>query len=439
MDIKGMYESKLISMEEALDKFKSGDKVVSSLGVSEPKALLSNLHRLHNKVHGITITTLLPIASCEYFTNPIYKDTIQMNSVFFTGAVRNYVSTGNVSYTPSHLQAYYRNVRSYEKQNVFISACSPVDKHGYVSLGASAVYEKEFLNDVDLVILEVNPNVPRTFGDTVVHIDDVNYFIESNELLPTLPIVQPTLEETKIGQYIAEYIDDRATIQLGIGGVPNAVAQSLMGKKDLGIHTEMLTDGLVDLIQAGVVTNKYKTLHHGKTVTSFAYGSQRLYDFLDDNPSVLFYSASHVNSPYVIAQNDNMISVNTSLEVDLMGQVCSESIGRRQFSGTGGQSDTAIGAQLAKNGKSFIALNSTALVKDKATGERIPKSKIVLTLQPGAAVTLSRNDVDYVVTEYGVAHLKGAPLRERAKRLIAIAHPQFREELMFEAKDVMFV
>jgi len=237
----------------------------------------------------------------------------------------------------------------------------------------------------------------------------------------------------KIGGYIADLIEDGSTIQLGIGGIPNAVAAKLKNKKNLGIHTEMMTDGMVDLVNAGAVNGKEKTLYPNKIIATFALGTKKLYDFLDDNPSVLIKDGHWVNDPYVIGQNCKMISINTTIEIDLTGQCCSESIGYKQFSGTGGQADTAIGAQISKAGKSFIALYSTAMVRSGEGDQRQLISKIRPTLKPGAAVSLSRNDVDYVVTEYGVASLRGTSLRERAERLIAIAHPDFRDLLEKEA------
>lgn len=236
-----------------------------------------------------------------------------------------------------------------------------------------------------------------------------------------------------IGNYIAEMINDGDCLQLGIGGIPNAVASALVNKKDLGVHTEMLTTGFMKLYQAGAISGKYKKTHQGKMVACFALGTQELYDFIDDNPVVQILDGHYINDPYVIGQNDNQISINSTLEIDLMGQCASESIGVRQFSGTGGQVNTATGAQLSKGGKSFIALYSTAMVRNPETGEREEVSKIVPILKPGAAVTLSRNDVDHVVTEYGVVHLTGTTVPERVELLISIAHPKFREELFNEA------
>jgi acyl-CoA hydrolase len=289
----------------------------------------------------------------------------------------------------------------------------------------------------DIVILELNPSHPRTFGDTELHISQVDYCIETDYPVPVLPDVQSNERDEIIGKYIADYINDGDTIQLGIGGIPYAVAAALMSKKDLGVHTEMLTSGIMKLTKAGVVTNSRKNMHNGKTVATFALGTKELYDFMDDNPSVQILDGNYVNDPAVIGLNDNQVSINTTLGMDLTGQCCSESIGHKQFSGTGGQADTVTGAQKSKNGRSFIALYSTANVKNES-GERELVSKIVPMLRPGSIVSLSRNDIDFVVTEYGVAALRGTSVKDRVQRLISIAHPDFREELERGAKELMF-
>jgi acyl-CoA hydrolase len=270
-----------------------------------------------------------------------------------------------------------------------------------------------------------------------VHVSDIDYMVEVDYDVPVLPDTEPNEKDLAIGQHIANYIHDGDTIQLGIGAIPNAVAHALKDKKDLGVHTEMLTTGFMKLYQQGVITNKKKTLHPGKMVAAFALGTKELYDFIDDNPGILLLDGNYVNDPSVIAKNDNQVSINTTLQVDLAGQCASESIGSTQYSGTGGQTDTATGAQKAKGGRSFIALYSTAMVRTK-TGERVETSKIVPQLLQGAYVSLSRNDVDHIVTEYGVAELRGTSVAERARRLIAVAHPKFRDELTEQAKTLGF-
>jgi acyl-CoA hydrolase len=310
------------------------------------------------------------------------------------------------------------------------------DANGYISLATSCTYERKMMEAADLVILEINRNYPFVYGDVVIHYTDVDYLVEADFPIPTLPDVPSSEKDMAIGKTIAEYVHDGACLQLGIGGIPNAVAAFLQDKNDLGIHTELITSGMMDLVKKGIVTNKRKQINRGQMVATMILGSKELFEFCDHNPGVALYDGAWVNDPYVIAQNDNQISINTSLEVDLTGQCASESIGSRQFSGTGGQSDTAVGAQMSKNGRSIIALYSTAMVKDKATGERHEVSKIVPQLQAGAAVSLSRNDVDLVITEYGVADLRGANIQERVRSLIDIAHPKFRDELMDKAVEV---
>lgn len=313
------------------------------------------------------------------------------------------------------------------------------DKHGYVSLALSNVYEKRMIEAAKIVILEINPKLPKTFGDMEVPLSDVDYLIEVDYDIPVLPDIEPNEMDMVIGKNIAEYIKDGDCIQLGIGGIPNAVAESLYGKKDLGIHTEMLTSGMMNLIKAGVVTGKKKNFNKGKVVATFALGNKELYEFIDENTAIELRDGNYVNDPCVIGRNNNQVSINTTIEVDLTGQCCSESIGPVQYSGTGGQADTVIGAQRAQNGRAFIALYSTAMVRNKETNERERISKIVPMLKQGAAVTLSRNDVDMVVTEYGVAHLKGTSISERVKRLIEIAHPDYREWLFEEAKKIGYI
>ena len=291
------------------------------------------------------------------------------------------------------------------------------------------------IEKADLVILEINPNMPYTLGDVQLHVRDIDYMIKVDYQPPVMPDAPFSEKDAVIGKYIADMVPDGSCIQLGIGGIPNAVAEALKTKNDLGVHTEMLTTGMMKLAKMGVITGKYKQINKGKMVAAFAMGEPELYEFMDYNPSIAIMDGAWVNDPYVMAQNDNQVSINTTIEVDLTGQCASESLGSRQFSGTGGQADTAIGAQMSKNGKSIIALYSTAMVKDK-DGNRHEVSKIVPQLMAGATVSLSRNDVDRVVTEYGVAELRGTDIRERVERLIAIAHPKFREELHDDAVRV---
>ncbi len=437
MDINKIYKSKLVTVEEALEKIKSGDSLVSALSAAEPHEILSKLHSIEDRVENVNVATCLPMGGYEYFMNPDYKDSFLMEGWFYSPPIRKAHKNKSVSFIPNHLHLSATKRIFHKEPDVFLGTGASMDKHGYISLSLSVTYEREMIDKADIVILEINPNMPRTFGDTIIHVNEVDYIIEVDYEVPELSSGKTSDKDKIIGKYIAELIEDGSTIQLGIGGIPNAVAAELMDKKDLGIHTEMLTDGMVDLYNAGVITGKYKTLMPGKMVATFALGTKKLYDFIDDNPAVNIMKGSWVNDPYVIGQNHKMVSINTSMEIDLTGQCCSESIGHVQFSGTGGQADTAIGAQISKGGKSIIALYSTTDIRVPGQEERKTISKIVSRLARGAVVTLSRNDVDYVVTEYGVASLRGTSIRDRVERLIAIAHPDFREELRREAEELM--
>ena len=433
------YDEKIISVETALDKLDSGDTIVTGLAAAEAREILMALHTIKDSVDTLTVTTCLPMASAEYFMNPEYKDTFLMDGWFYTKPMRKHQKNGNISYIPNHL--HLAAVKRLDEVNprVYIGNATPPDAHGYVSLSLSNVYERRIIDQAELVILEINPNLPRTFGDMALHVDDIDYMVKVDYDIPTLPDTIPNEKDKKIGALIADYINDGDCIQLGIGGIPNAVANALMGKKDLGIHTEMMTTGMMKLAKAGVITGKNKNLYPNKIVCTFALGTKELYDFMNDNPSIVIKDGHWVNDPYIIGLNDNQISINTTIEIDLTGQCASESLGTVQYSGTGGQADTAIGAQRSKNGKSFIALYSTTSVYNKEKDQRETISKIVPILKPGAAVTLSRNDVDYVVTEYGVAKLRGTNLKERVNRLTNIAHPNVRDELRQKAIEMNYI
>lgn len=429
------YKEKVITLEQALNMVKSGDNIVTGLGAAEGKLFMDSIHTIANRVKDVTITNCLSMANGE-FLNEEYKDSFNIDGWFFSPPMRKAFKNGNISFIPNHLHLAGWKRLEHVKPNIYVGSASMPDEHGYISLSCSNTYESQMIEKADVVILEINPKFPRTFGDVEMHYRDIDYFIETDYDVPAIPYVESNEKDEKIGAYIAEHINDGDTLQLGIGGIPNAVAAGLKGKKDLGIHTEMMTSGMVDLIEAGVITGKKKSLHKGKHVATFALGNKKLYDFINNNPSVMILNGKYVNDPAVIGLNDNMVSINTALEVDLTGQVCSESIGHIQFSGTGGQADTAIGAQNAKNGRSFIALYSTAMVRNPETGVKEEVSKIVPFLKPGAIVSLSRNDVDMVVTEYGIAHLRGTNVRERILRLIDIAHPSFREKLLNDAHEL---
>lgn len=425
MNYLEQLKNKTITVDTALSLVKSNDEIVTSLGPCEATLFMSRLHEIRDRVENVSVVSMLSALDYKYHTDPSMAGHFVNESTFFAGPARKAHPTGLVSYIPTHLRYSAINRLSYKKPNIFVGAATPMDEHGFFSLSLSLVYERDSLENADIVILEINENLPRVLGDTCIHISEVNYVYESKEKVPELVAKEPTEKDFIIGQYIADLVEDGSTIQLGIGGIPNAVAKSLLTKKDLGIHTEMITEGVVDLFEAGVVNNTKKTLHRNKIVGAFAFGSKRLYDFLDDNPCIEMKRCSYVNNPYVLAKNKKMVSINTSLSIDLTGQCASESLGFKQYSGTGGQTDTGVGAQMSEGGKSIIALYSTA--------KNDTISSITASHYMGAAITYSRNDVQYVVTEYGVANLRGKSIRERVDSLIAIAHPDFRQELKKEA------
>ncbi len=426
---------KIITTEQALTRVRSGETVVTGFGPCVADAFLSELHTIAPRVRDVTVVEGMMYDAYPCFADPAYRHSFLHNSWFYLGDTRRAYHQGNHIYTPGHLHLSMQKWLLSHTPDLYIGGASLPDKHGFMSLSLSNVYERRAIDRAKCVMLEINPNFPRTFGDTQIHVSEVDYLIETGYAVPELPELEIGEEDRVIGKTIASMIQDGDCIQLGIGSIPAATAAQLHDKRDLGVHTELLGTTILELYKAGVITGAKKQRERGKMVTAFAMGSRELYDFIDDNPGVCIMDAGVTNDPNVIAQNDNQVSINGTLEVDLTGQCASESIGSRHYSGTGGQTDTALGAQLSRGGRSFIALRSSFMAKDPVTGERKRKSKIVPQLMRGAAVSLSRNDVDNVVTEYGVAALRGATVKERVERLIAIAHPDFREELFRAAYD----
>lgn len=436
-----MYSKKLKTPEQALELIQDGDYMFSAQAGGEPAAILSHLQHLKKTgVKNTTLNTCLPLQYYEAFKDPEMQGVMSHNGWFFSAALRDAHTKKMVSAIPQSSTSVLRKVMDrvrYEKRRpVVLATVSPMDAHGYMSLSVSAIYERDLINQGALAIVEVNPNFPRTFGDTQVHISEVAAVVESDRPIPISKLAAYTDVDAAIGKLIASLVEDGSTIQLGIGNIPNAVAAELKSKKHLGIHTEMFTETMVDLIECGAVDNSCKGLLDGYSVCSFTMGSQRLYDYVNNNASVLFKSCTFTNDPYTIGKNNKFVSINATLEVDLTGQCASETVGYQQWSGTGGQSETVQGAQMSKGGKSIIAMHATYKAKD-ADGKEVLRSKIVPFLHEGATVTTSRNDVDYVVTEYGIAWLRGRNVAERAEALIQIAHPDFREELRAQAQQYM--
>jgi acyl-CoA hydrolase len=430
-----VYQSKLVSTDDAVGRIQSGDDIIVGQAASEPQGIMGQLHLAAPRVTDVHVFSVLTLKAYPFYRDPAMRGHFELCSWFHAPGSREALAagTGTVTYVPNMLHRAATDRIYAHKPNVFIGTCTPVDSKGFVSLALGITYEKDVIEAADLVILEVNRNLPRTFGDTHLHVADVDCFVEHHGEVPTLPSPEPSATDLAIGRHIAELVDDGATIQLGIGGIPNAAALALKDKQDLGVHTEMLVDSMMELYEAGVITNKRKLLCKDKFVCTFAFGSRRLYDWLDDNMAVEFRRGSWVTDPAVIRRNSRMVSINTCLMVDLTGQVASESIGARQYSGTGGQTDTAVGAKEAYDGlgKSIIACASSA--------KRGTVSTIVPVLPEGTAVTLHRSDTDHIVTEHGIAYMRGRTVRERARNLIAVAHPDFRAELTAAAQKLGYL
>ncbi len=426
MNLKEQYQNKLISIPEAVGKLKSHQTLGVAMAASEPPGLLNELGNHRDRLDGVHVWICLPLGSYSFVLDPSMDGHFFLENWFYGNTDRKVHPQGRESYLPNNLhQASTRKLYAAKnKVNVFFGTATPPDSRGYMSLSLGLVLEKQLIEAADLVILEINENLPWTLGDTQIHISEVDCVVENHCPLAQLPVVPPSEAEEAIGGYIAELIEDGSTLQLGIGGIPNAITPFLLKRKDLGIHTEMFTDGMVDLYDAGIITNRRKTLWKGKMVGAFALGTQKLYDFVNNNLCVEFQQGKVTNDPYVIGKNYRMISINTALQVDVFGQVCSQSIGYKHFSGTGGQLDTHRGAQLSDNGRGIIALRSTA-----KNGEL---STIVPILSAGAEVTVPSQDVDTVVTEFGIADLKGLNVRDRALALMKIAHPDFQAQIKEE-------
>ena len=433
------YSKKVISVEEALRLVESGDNITVGLGACEPQLFLRDLHTIADKVSDVRITNCLPLAKADYMDPKNLEHAFLIDSWFYTVDLRRLHPSGRISYIPNHLHLAGKKRNDLRKANILICSASMPEENGRFHLVCSNTYESVIAENADCIILEISPNVPFSFGENYFEWDEVDYLIECDYSPCVLPSVATSDKDRIIGAFIADLINDGDCVQIGIGGIPNAVCELLRGKKDLGIHTEMISTGIMDLMKDGTVNGSQKQIDKGKAVCAFAMGSSELYRFMDHNPDILINPGHIVNDPYIIAKNDNQVSINTTVEIDLTGQCCSESIGSRQISGTGGQSDTATGAQMSKNGRSIIALHSTATIKDADSGEKKEISKIVPFLQPGAAVSLSRNDIHWVVTEFGAINLRGMTVRERASSLISIAHPVFRDELEVAARSMLLL
>ena len=436
MTATSIYQSRVTSAEEAVKAIKSGQRVFLTGNVSVPQKLLAALVEYAPNLKDVEICQALTVGSADY-VGPKMEGHLRVNSMFISANIRKAVQEGLADFTPVLLSEFpLLFKRGILPLDVAIIHVSTPDEHGFCSLGVEVGLTKTAAESAKLVIAEVNEKMPRTLGDSFIHVSRLTHIVPVNYDIPELPMADEGDAEIvqKVAGHVAGLIPDGATMQLGIGGIPDAVLKYLFDKKDLGIHTELFSDGVIDLVNAGVLTNARKSLHPGKIVSGFILGTKRLYEWVDDNPMIELHRTEYVNEPFVIAQNDRMVAVNSAIEIDLTGQVCADSIGPKLYSGVGGQLDFIYGASRSKDGVPIIALPSTAVMKD---GTQI--SKIAAMLKLGAGVVTSRNHVRFVVTEYGVADLYGKTIRQRAQALIKIAHPQFHEELLRQAKVLHYV
>lgn len=420
-----IYQSKLTTAEEAIKLIHDDDKVVAGFGCGEPLYVERTLASHYKEYKDVEIVNMLTLVESPWSTDE-FKGHIKLNTLFASKSTRAAVNSGNSEFTTSHFYEIPEIIKNYICPRVSIVMVSPPDEHGYVSFGTTVDYTKGTTDYCDIVIAQVNKYMPRTFGNSIKHVRDFTCFVEYDEPLPEVIGGEISDVEMEIGRYCASLINDGDCLQLGIGGIPNAVCLQLTDKKDLGLHSELVGDGVVPLLESGVINNKRKVVNNGRTVLGAAFGSKILCDYINNNPSVEMHPIDYVNNPIEIAKNDNMVSINSCLQVDLLGQVVSDTIGLSQFSAVGGQVDFVRGATMSKGGRSIIAMPSTAR---KGT-----VSRIVPIITEGSAVTTPRNDVNYVVTEYGIAQLKGKTLKERTKELIRISHPKFRPALVLEYK-----
>ncbi len=430
------YNKKLVTAEEAVKVVKSGDWIEHAFGINGANELDAALAERKDELYNVNIRC--DIGVWPHYTleaDPTGKH-FYWNAWHFGGLDRKYYDKGLLSYVPMKFHECPELTRNHASPpNVFMATVSPMDKHGYLNFGAGCPSAWAAIEKADYVIVEINTNMPRVLGGNQesIHISQVDYLVETNnDLLPTLPNVKPSEAEELIAKHITARLFDGCCIQLGIGGIPNAVGNIIANSdlKDLGVHTEMYVDAYLEMTKAGKITGAYKNIDKYKQVFSFAMGSQELYDFIDDNPGLAAYSVDYTNNPTIIASIDNFVSVNACIEIDLFGQVCAESVGTRQISGTGGQLDFVEGAFKSKNGQSFVCMTSTF------KGKNGLESRIKPILTPGAIVTDPRSATHMIVTEYGVAQLKGQTTWQRAEALIEIAHPDFRDDLIREAEEM---
>ena len=435
MDWKTRYKDRIVSANEAVEAVKSHNRLFLTGNVSVPYKLLDALVERAPELENVEICQALTVGAPAY-VGPEMEGHLRVNTMFISGNIRSAVQSGRADFTPVLLSEFpllFKN--GHLPLDVALIHVSLPDEHGFCSLGVEVGLTKTASESAKIIIAEVNEQMPRTLGDAFIHVGRLDYIVPVNYPLAEMSMGdgKPSPEIEKMAAYIAEMIPDGATMQMGIGAVPDAVLKYLYDKKDLGVHTELFSDGVIDLVEAGVLTSAAKTLHEGKILAGFILDTKRLYDWVDDNPLIEMRRTEYVNDPFVIAQNEKMVAINSAIEIDLTGQVCADSIGPKLYSGVGGQLDFVYGASRSKGGVPIIALPSDTTTR---SGKRF--SRIVGMLKQGAGVVTSRNHIRYVVTEYGVADLYGKTIRQRAQALISVAHPDFREDLKKEAQALSY-
>ncbi len=433
MSWMSIYQSRVTTAENAVAIIQSGMRVFLTGNCSVPQKVMAALVAQAPQLHDVEIAQVLTVGSADYVA-PGMEKYIRVNTMFISHNVRQAVNEGRADFTPiflSEIPGLFR--QKILPLDVSLIQVSPPDEHGFCSYGVEVGVTKAAAESSKIVIAEVNDRMPRTLGDSFVHVSKLTHIVPVSYQLPEFKMGDITELEKTIGCLVATMIEDGSTMQMGIGGIPDAVLTFLGDKKDLGIHTELFSDGIIDLVNQGIINNEKKTFHPGKILAGFMLGTQRLYDFVHDNPIVELHPTEYINDPFNIARNDKMVAINSAIEVDLTGQVCADSIGPRLYSGVGGQIDFIYGASRSKGGKPIIALPSTAEIK----GKKI--SKIVSMLKQGAGVVTTRNHVRYVVTEFGIVDLYGKTIRQRARALIDIAAPEFREELERQARELKYM
>ncbi len=436
MTTTSVYQSRVTTPQEAVKVIKSGYRVFLTGNVSVPTKLLAALVEYAPNLKDVEICQALTVGSADY-VGPEMEGHLRINTMFISANIRKAVQEGRADFTPVLLSEFpllFKN--GVLPVDVAMIHVSPPDEHGFCSLGVEVGLTKSAAESAKVIIAEVNEQMPRTLGDSFIHISKLTHIVPVNYPIPEHIMASEGNSDIveKIAGHVATLIPDGATMQLGIGSIPDAVLNYLYDKKDLGIHTELFSDGVIDLFNAGVLTSARKSLHPGKIVAGFILGTKRLYEWVHDNPLIEMHPTEYVNDPFVIAQNDRMVCVNSAIEVDLTGQICADSIGPKLFSGVGGQLDFIYGASRSKGGVPIIALPSVATLRD---GTKL--SKIVTMLKPGAGVVTTRNHIRYVVTEHGVAELYGKTIRQRVLALINVADPQFRDDLKKQAKELHYI